>query len=181
MNANQIWQAALSDLRSQTSQANYETWLKNTSIVAFDGKGPVLIGVPNTFAKQWIEGRFAEKITKTLSNIIGRPITVQFTVNYAGGEDEDGEEAPVSSLDALPEPIVMKNPDDGRTDASGSSRLNPRYVFDRFIVGSSNRLAHAASLAVAENPAHAYNPLFLYGGVGLGKTHLLHAIAEYIS
>jgi chromosomal replication initiator protein len=178
LNANQIWQAALSDLKKITSTPDYNTWLKSTSIVSFTDEGLVTIKVPNTFAKEWIEGRLADQITAALSNIVGRPVILQCRV---GDEPEllplSGQTAQTAG-DELPVPTLIKTPDDGRHEGYGPSTLNPRYVFERFIVGSSNRLAYAASRAVAENPAHAYNPLFLYGGVGLGKTHLLHAIAQ---
>ncbi len=167
MKAEQIWQAALGELQLQMTKATFNTWVKNTSVVSYED-GTFIIGVQNAYVKDWLENRLLTTIKRTLIGLVGHTVEVKFTLCKPSRDAEE----PVSLLEV-----------GGRLSASASgnetgSTLNPRYTFTNFIVGSSNRLAHAASTAVAENPATAYNPLFLYGGVGLGKTHLLHAVGH---
>jgi chromosomal replication initiator protein len=176
MDAKQVWRAALGELQVSLSPANFETWLRDTQLVDVDEQR-FRIGVPNGFAKDWLENRYRSLISQTLARIVGYSVQVEFSVVPAdpAAPGEDGV-APASSP---PAPQVRLEP--GRVGGEGSSaNLNPRYTFANFIVGSANRLAHAASLSVAERPGHAYNPLFLYGGVGLGKTHLMHAIGSQV-
>ncbi len=195
MQAKQLWQAALDDLRRSTSQANFETWLRNTQVVEFEDDCAT-IGAPNSFAVEQLRNKFAVPIQKTLSVIAGRPIAVQFAVIQGehssasrrpqrqrkrpaaetsqpatNGWKEPATTTPVNTPAniAAEQLELTSKPDHG---------LNPKYVFENFVVGSSNQLAHAASMAVADRPAESFNPLFLYGGVGLGKTHLLHAIGH---
>jgi chromosomal replication initiator protein len=176
MNAKQIWQAALTDVRRQTSQANFDTWLRNTSIAAFED-GSVLVAVPNSFACEWLRTRFTDHVERALSAILGYSVGVKFVVQAEGQETID--DATLGEDELAPQRATGggNSTQETRTPAPG---LNPRYTFDEFIVGSSNQLAHAASLAVADRPGSAYNPLFLYGGVGLGKTHLLQAVAQKV-
>ncbi len=203
MNAKQIWQAALGELQLQMTRANFETWLKNTSIVAAED-GLVVIGVPNTFAKEWLEKRFANMIRRTLTNILGYTVDVKFMVTrstlaataplmaneakqpvaVAAGSGtaltvEVRRQVSEGTMEAIP--ARSKRSDDEPTyeELVEEAGLNTRYSFERFIVGDSNRLAYAAARSVAERPGSAHNPLFIYGGVGLGKTHLLHAIGLY--
>jgi len=166
MRADQIWQAALGELQLQMTKATFDTWVKNTHVISYED-GAFIIAVHNAFTKDWLENRLLRTIKRTLVGIVGRSVEVKFTV-WAEELPESDETLPLlQTITPLPNQSV----------ANGSpTMLNPRYTFDTFVVGSSNRLAHAASLAVAEKPAEAYNPLFIYGGVGLGKTHLLHAI-----
>ncbi len=176
MDAKQVWRAALGELQVSLSPANFETWLRDTQLVDVDEQR-FRIGVPNGFAKDWLENRYRSLISQTLARIVGYSVQVEFTIvpadPAAGGEDGAG------SAPGVPATHVRLEP--GRVGGEGSSaNLNPRYTFANFIVGSANRLAHAASLSVAERPGHAYNPLFLYGGVGLGKTHLMHAIGTQV-
>ncbi|MBN1485328.1 MAG: chromosomal replication initiator protein DnaA [Chloroflexia bacterium] len=180
MNAKQVWQAVLGDLQLRLSRSDYETWLQGTSIVAFED-GLVVIGTPNSFAKQWLERRAGDLIRRTLSNVLGYTVQVRVVVmgNGANGalglssrkRTRSGGSASPAQAEGGPKQLSLPTPLPGG--------LNPRYTFSTYVVGSSNRMAHAAAMAVAENPAHAYNPLFIYGGVGLGKTHLLHAVGHY--
>ncbi len=184
MDAKRIWQTALGELQLQLTRATFDTWLKDTTGIAYED-GAFVVGVRNAYAKDWLENRLYAHVSRTLASIMNRTIEVRFVVN------PQPEPAPAS-----PERFDLLHTPDLRHEAcppaSASSiaapapppaptsppMLNPRYTFETYVVGNANRLAHAASLAVAENPAASYNPLFLYGGVGLGKTHLLHAIGH---
>ena len=171
MDAKHIWRAALGELQVALSPANFETWLRHTSLVDVDDTR-FQIAVPNGFAKDWLETRYRPLISQTLARIVGYSVQVEFLVREDAGK-------PAPSPAETPAQQVRVEPT--RVGAEGgSSSLNPRYAFGNFIVGSANRLAHAAALSVAERPGHAYNPLFLYGGVGLGKTHLMHAIGNAV-
>jgi len=175
MDAKQVWRAALGELQVSLSPANFETWLKDTSLVDVDDQR-FRIAVPNGFAKDWLETRYRSLISQTLARVVGYSVQVEFVV-VAGGETK------AQAAQASPaQPVRVEPTRVGATEgaAGGATNLNPRYTFSNFIVGSANRLAHAASLSVAERPGHAYNPLFLYGGVGLGKTHLMHAIGNAV-
>ena len=171
MDAKHIWRAALGELQVALSPANFETWLRHTSLVDVDDTR-FRIAVPNGFAKDWLETRYRPLISQTLARIVGYSVQVEFIVREDAG-------LPASAPSEAPAQQVRVEPTRVGADG-GSSSLNPRYAFGNFIVGSANRLAHAAALSVAERPGHAYNPLFLYGGVGLGKTHLMHAIGNAV-
>jgi len=168
MKADQIWQAALGELQLQMTKATFDTWVKNTHVVSYED-GTFIIGVHNAFTKDWLENRLLTTVKRTLVGIVGRSVEVKFTV-WAKEPPESDEALPLLQTIA---PLASESAANGPP-----TMLNPRYTFDTFVVGSNNRLAHAASLAVAEKPAEAYNPLFVYGGVGLGKTHLLHAVGH---
>ena len=177
MDAKQVWRAALGELQVSLSPANFETWLRDTQLVDVDDQR-FRIAVPNGFAKDWLETRYRSLISQTLARIVGYSVQVEFVIvaATAGSDASDQPDAP-----AAPPPASQVRLEPGRVGGEGgSANLNPRYTFANFIVGSANRLAHAASLSVAERPGHAYNPLFLYGGVGLGKTHLMHAIGSQV-
>jgi chromosomal replication initiator protein len=169
MKPENVWQAALGDLQLQLTKATFDTWVKQTQVVAYED-GTFIIGVQNGYAKDWLENRLRGPIQRTLTSILNRSVEVRFVVQPSSTPPKE----PVVLLQTHDTPSKGK-PSNGRP----SFALKPQYTFDQFIIGSSNRLAHAASLAVAESPAQGYNPLFLYGGVGLGKTHLLHAIAHH--
>jgi chromosomal replication initiator protein len=171
MDAKHIWRAALGELQVALSPANFETWLRHTSLVDVDDTR-FRIAVPNGFAKDWLETRYRPLISQTLARIVGYSVQVEFLVREDAGQ-------PASAPAEAPAQQVRVEPTRVGADG-GSSSLNARYAFGNFIVGSANRLAHAAALSVAERPGHAYNPLFLYGGVGLGKTHLMHAIGNAV-
>lgn len=166
MNAEQAWQSVLGQLQMEMPRASFDTWVRDTKPVSYQD-GVLTVGVSNAYARDWLENRLASTVNRLLVGILNSSVDVNFIVN--GNETEQPmDEAPQSK----PEPVFASS------DQPRSLSINPRYVFDTYVVGSGNRLAHAACLAVAEKPARAYNPLFLYGGVGLGKTHLLHAIGN---
>jgi chromosomal replication initiator protein len=175
MDAKQVWRAALGELQVSLSPANFETWLRDTHLVEVDDQR-FRIAVPNGFAKDWLDTRYRSLISQTLARVVGYSVQVEFVVATTG-------EALVQAATAAPQPVRLETTRVGAPEgpAGGATYLNSRYTFSNFIVGSANRLAHAASLSVAERPGHAYNPLFLYGGVGLGKTHLMHAIGNAVA
>ncbi len=172
MDIERAWQSALGQLQMEMPKASFDTWVRDTKIVNFD-EGVFTIGVRNAYARDWLESRLSSTVTRLLMGIMNRDVDVQFVVSQGGGEtfaypsavSADQATLTAEAVEAAPRP--------------SNATLNLRYTFDNFVVGPNNRLAHAAAQAVAENPASAYNPLFLYGGVGLGKTHLLHAIGNY--
>jgi chromosomal replication initiator protein len=168
MDAKQVWRAALGELQVSLSPANFETWLRDTELVDVDDNR-FRVAVKNPFAKDYLERRYRSLISQTLARVVGYSAHVEFVVS-------DAPAAPNGSAAQQAQRVeVTRQPAE-----SATSYLNSRYAFANFIVGSANRLAHAASLSVAERPGHAYNPLFLYGGVGLGKTHLMHAIGNAV-
>ena len=168
MNADQIWRAALGELQLQMTRPTFDTWLKNTRAISYED-GTIIVGVHNAYAKDWLENRLMSIIKRTLVGIVGRAVEARFILHAKPLEEESPPPLLQSSVPRS-EPITNKNP--------SSMMLNSRHTFSTFVVGSNNRLAHAAALAVSENPARAYNPLFLYGGAGLGKTHLMHALGH---
>ena len=185
MDAKQVWRAALGELQVSLSPANFETWLRDTVLVDVDDSR-FKIAVPNGFAKDWLETRYRSLISQTLARIVGYSVQVEFVVRPAGetprvaaANGSSGSSAANGAAPALSQPVRVEATRVGAPDGA-STNINARYTFSNFIVGSANRLAHAASLSVAERPGHAYNPLFLYGGVGLGKTHLMHAIGNAV-
>ena len=168
MNVEQAWQSVLGQLQMEMPRASFDTWVRDTRPLSYQD-GTLTIGVRNAYARDWLESRLASTVSRLLVGIMNASVAVNFIVN---GNDAEviADEAPPSS--GHPEPAAVFE------QAARPSNMNPRYLFETFVVGSGNRLAHAACQAVAEKPARAYNPLFLYGGVGLGKTHLLHAIGN---
>ena len=178
-NVEKVWQAALGELELQMTRATFNTWLKPTTVLSYDRENFVL-GVPNAYVKEWLENRLYPPIQRTLSGILNTPVNVQFVVWQQEEGIEQTDDLPLFHNDPPSSQSAFAQPyQNGHTvNGNGQRPLNPKYTFDTFVVGSSNRLAHAAARAVADAPALAYNPLFLYGGVGLGKTHLLHAIGH---
>jgi len=165
MNPEQAWQAVLGQLQMEMPKASFDTWVRDTRSLSCEN-GVLTVGVRNAYARDWLENRLVSTVDRLLVGILNSNVSVEFVVMK---EDKPGS----------PEAEAPGNPG-ASTDESPAlnSTLNPRYAFETFVVGAGNRLAHAACMAVAEKPARAYNPLFLYGGVGLGKTHLLHAIGN---
>ena len=168
MRAEHAWRAALGQLQMEMSKAAFDTWVKDVEMIAYED-GEFIVGVGNAYARDWLENRLASMVIRILTGIMNRTVTVRFVMwNNSGLVASVEFEEPAESV--REESPCLEN-----------LTLNPRYSFNNFVVGASNRLAHAASLAVAEKPAQAYNPLFLYGGVGLGKTHLLYAIGNMVT
>ena len=182
MIASNIWEEILSRVQAKVNRHSFYTWFKPTAFVADDGS-TVTVRVPNALFKDWITKHYSGVIAEALHEVRREEALVNFV---ASGTPE--AEAPASSSQRLTEPRTA-NPEPSSFAAedslppvmpTSSAGLNPRYTFDTFIVGSSNQFAHAACRAVAEAPSRSYNPLFIYGGVGLGKTHLMHAIGHYV-
>ncbi len=171
MDKNQLWQSALGELEISLSRANFMTWFKNTFIVSWE-QNKVIVGVPNTFTKAWFEKKYHSDIIKSLQKISDnhvREVVYQVVVSRNNPAYIEYHTDKVSLKEN-----VYKPP----SNAVHEIGLNPRYTFNNFIIGKANELAHAACIAVAEKPGNVYNPLFIYGGVGLGKTHLLQAIGN---
>lgn len=172
--AKEIWEAVLRELQVQLTNTNYDTWLRETVGLSYNGD-EFVVGVPSPFAIEWLEKRLHSLISKTLIGVTGYDLKVRFQIHLA----EHSSPARARSKGSLRySPSASLGASNRKTNLS---TFNPKYTFDSFIVGSCNRLAHAAALAVAEKPGRVYNPLFVYGGVGLGKTHLLHAIGHLVS
>jgi chromosomal replication initiator protein len=162
----ELWNKVLTQVEQQISKPSFETWLKSTKLLSYQGSD-VIIAAPNSFARDWLENHYVHLIAGILTQLTGKDLYIKFVVQ----KDQDDK-------DDIPAPVIqVKNNDQSE---SSNGMLNPKYTFDTFVIGSGNRFAHAASLAVAEAPAKAYNPFFIYGGVGLGKTHLMHAIGHYV-
>ena len=164
----QIWSAVQEELRYQLAKPSYETWVKNTSLLGNEGN-TFQIAVPSKLAKDWLEDRFAGLIKETLQAVTGSEADISFVVTSSArrkvrAEEPESETLPLEEIEAGGEP------------ARDGADLNEKFTFSSFVVGNNSRFAHAAAMAVAGDPGQAYNPLFLYGGVGLGKTHLMHAI-----
>ncbi|MGW8181958.1 MAG: DnaA ATPase domain-containing protein, partial [bacterium] len=171
--ARKQWQATLGELQLQMTRATFDTWLRGSEVIAFED-GTLTVYVRHGYAVDWLQNRLMPIIKRTLQRHAGSGVDVMFTAS-----SPDPGENLVLVPETVPEetlPVQEAQPE--KPNGRPSTDLNPRYNFDTFVVGTNNRLAHAASLAVIENPAHAYNPLFIYGGVGLGKTHLLPALGH---
>ncbi|RNC28956.1 MAG: Chromosomal replication initiator protein DnaA [Candidatus Dichloromethanomonas elyunquensis] len=158
---NAFWENILEKLKNELSKPSFETWLSSTKLVDFTNN-KLTISVANEFAKDWLESRYSALIKSTVQNYLNAPVTLRFVAE----QDQTSE---------IPAEVH------GMNFGTLSHSFNPKYTFDTFVIGNGNRFAHAAALAVAESPAKSYNPLFLYGGSGLGKTHLMHAISHVIS
>ena len=172
------WKATLGELELQMTKATFNTWLKDTCLLRHKDKLYV-VGVRNAYAKDWLENRLRDTILRTLSAIATEPVEVQFVVwTDEVPLETDVAEAPHPSPNGNGRHKTTAKKTNKIPSPANSSRLTRRFTFGTFVVGSSNRLAHAAALSVAEHPGQTYNPLFIYGGVGLGKTHLLHAIGH---
>ena len=166
VNGRDLWSAAKGELQLQFPKATYETWIKDSGAESYED-GLLVVLVRNPYAKDWLEHRLRGVIERTLTSIAQRTVEVQFVVEQSSDEESE----PVELLSGLPDA-------ESANCFNGATGLNRSLTFDSFIVGSSNRLAQAAAMAVGENPNAMWNPLFIYGGVGLGKTHLLHAIGN---
>jgi chromosomal replication initiator protein len=163
--ASRLWETALGRLQLQVTRPNYDTWLKDTVGLRFE-EGRFIVGAPSDFATEWLSTRLRPLIGKVLTALTGQGLDVGFEVLGAAGLSQEA---------AL---TVSRGSATAAKPSWPRPRLNPAFTFDTFVVGSCNRLAHAAAMAVASAPGRAYNPLLICGGTGLGKTHLLHAIAQ---
>ena len=175
MELNELWKAALGEIELQVSRANFKTWLQNTSIADKKG-GVVTIAVPNSFTKEWLENKYHKFILKSLRNLASEVKEV----NYQIKQNIIKEDFRGKNIFKEEDRIIRKQLDFQELNVNTLTNLNPRYTFDNFIVGPSNELAQAAALAVTKNLGKKYNPLFIYGGVGLGKTHLIQAIGNQV-
>lgn len=165
-NIDDLWNYILTELESKMSKPSYDTWLSNTYVKDFSDD-ILTISVENDFIKNWLVQRYTEIVNALLYEMTGSELQVKFQ-----SEEE--------TADILKQ-NESKTPTPAAVPQQTTNMLNPKYKFESFVVGAANRFAHAACLAVAEAPAKSYNPLFIYGGVGLGKTHLMHAIAHFVN
>lgn len=170
MNKDELWQAILAQIQLDISQANFATWFKDTNIAVYKD-GQVIVSTPNSFAKEWLENKYGKTIFKIFYNLDKRIKEVKYTVGK-------------SELKTFKKPTISF-PSAGQLEfeefkIDKETNLNPRYTFENFVVGPFNELAHAAAWAVSKKPGLVYNPLFIYGGVGLGKTHLLQSVGNAV-
>jgi len=175
MELNELWKAALGEIELQISRANFKTWLQNTSIADKRG-GVVTIAVPNSFTKEWLENKYHKFILRSLRNLESEIKEVNYQIKQNVIKEDFKSKGAFREEDGA----LRKQLDFQELNVNTLTNLNPRYAFDNFIVGPSNELAQAAALAVTKNLGKKYNPLFIYGGVGLGKTHLIQAIGNQV-
>ena len=168
MTTEELWRAVLAQIQLDISPANFATWFKNTCIVNLK-EGEAVVSVPNSFAKEWLEQKYNKNIFKILRGLNDEIKDVRYILGKQDLKILKREKIPLPVVDQLEFPEFK---------ISKETNLNPRYTFENFVVGPFNELPHAAGQAVSENPGSVYNPLFIYGGVGLGKTHLLQAIGN---
>ncbi len=171
----EIWQAVLAEFELKVSKANFTTWFRNTGIANFEN-GHIMVCVPNTFTKSWLEKKYHPEIIKSIERITNKPIKkIEYKVeNIKNIEEHECSPSQISNVSSVQTPVYSVP-----VKTLGSNfGLNSKYTFETFIVGKGSELAHAAAQAVVNRPGDAYNPLFIYGGVGLGKTHLTQAIGH---
>ena len=174
MNNLELWQSVLAQMQFHISRANFATWFQNTEIISKENE-KIIISVPNAFSKEWLSNKYNKLILKTLHDIDDSIKELEFII-----KPQPAKNAPLKTTieNEKQEDIQLKFEE---FKINKETNLNPRYTFNNFVVGSFNELAHAAALAVVDNPGFTYNPLFIYGGTGLGKTHLIQAIGNRIS
>ena len=156
-----LWEEVLSLIKVELTEVSFNTWLKTINPISLSDD-EIILAAPNDFTKGILEGRYLNLIKNAIKEVCKKDYKINFIV--------PGEEIN----------YIKTSPNEKKEESEFKTQLNPKYTFSTFVTGKSNEFAHAASLAVAEAPAQAYNPLFIYGGVGLGKTHLMHAIGHYI-
>ena len=166
-----IWEQVLARIETKVGRHPFYSWFRPTSFVSED-RSSITVRVPNPLFKDWLTKHYSAVITDALTEV-NRP---NFTLNFVSEAHTDAAAIQLSADEAA----ALESGTDAVAPQPGSAGLNPRYTFDTFIVGPSNQFAHAACRAVAEAPSRSYNPLFIYGGVGLGKTHLMHAVGQYV-
>ncbi|OLN22331.1 chromosomal replication initiation protein DnaA [Domibacillus antri] len=170
-NIDDLWNKVLENIQTRISKPSYDTWVKSTKAHSLHGDA-IVVAAPNFFNRDWLEGHYTHLMSEIINDLTGEKLDVYFI------------SPDVHDFETYVPPKHQQEQEAANQKTNGQdtiqSMLNPKYTFDTFVIGSGNRFAHAASLAVAEAPAKAYNPLFIYGGVGLGKTHLMHAIGHYV-
>ena len=164
-----LWEKTLNIIKSEMSEVSFNTWIKSCEPISISSD-TIKISVPNSFTKDILEKRYKGLVANSIEAACSKSYKMEFLV-ASDLQDEEDENSNI---------VAKENKSSVTVNDEMSTTLNPKYTFDSFVIGNSNRFAHAASLAVAEAPAKAYNPLFIYGGVGLGKTHLMHAIGHYV-
>ncbi|TDO73735.1 chromosomal replication initiator protein DnaA [Halanaerobium saccharolyticum] len=178
-----IWKKTLENIKEQITNPSFNTWFSETKAVMTTAENQLVLQVPNNFIQEWIESQYTDLIEEILEDLTGNKWSLilltpkevkKFKENKKASNVEKKED---QQAEVVEESLEENNMEESELEQNG---FNPKYTFDTFVVGNSNRFAHAASLAVAEAPAKAYNPLFIYGDVGLGKTHLMQAIAHFI-
>jgi len=170
MTREDLWQAVLAQIQLNISPANFATWFKNTEIISIKD-GEVMISASSSFVKEWLEQKYNKTIFKILHTLDEDIRNIKYVISKQKSEISKKEKVIIPPVDQL---------EFQEFKLDKETNLNPRYTFENFVVGPFNELSHAASLAVSKNPGFLYNPLFIYGGVGLGKTHLLQAIGNII-
>jgi len=178
MTNEELWRAALGEIELSISKANFITWFKNTSILSIEN-GHVAIAVPNGFAKEWLENKYNIYILRALRNIQSDIKSVSCSITTVF-QKKSFPSHPVDAIVSVKSPATLSSPVEKMAVLSQENNLNPKYIFENFVVGGNNELAKAACFAVSQNLGKIYNPLFIYGGVGLGKTHLLQSIGNEI-
>ncbi len=173
MNKDELWQALLAQIQFNISKANFATWFKNTGV--FSKKdGEIIISVPNNFSKEWLENKYNKLIFKILHNLDDEIKGIKYAVASPGSKISKSSTVSVDIYNEVPQLEFQE------FKINKETSLNPRYTFDNFVVGPFNELPQAAAWAVSQNPGAVYNPMFIYGGVGLGKTHLLQAVGNEV-
>ena len=179
MDKDELWQSALAEVELSLSKANFVTWFRNTSIIS-KKDGVVLLSTPNAFNKEWLETKYNLLILKILRNMAPDTKEIRFIIKTQAIEAEKHLSQSRKKEHALSFASDIQLNLSETVIPDKETNLNSRYTFDSFVVGSANQLAHAAAVAVSKNPGTIYNPLFIYGGVGLGKTHLLQSIGNEV-
>jgi len=176
MTNEELWKAVLGEMELSLTKANFTTWFRNTTILSKD-QNAVVVSVPNGFIKEWLENKFNKKILQSIRGLTPEIREIKYTIGHPKTELIKQDPSKINLDNELEE----KAESDLGKNLDKVTNLNRKYSFESFVVGSNNELAYAAALAVTKNLGRLYNPLFLYGGVGLGKTHLLQAIGNKIS
>ena len=183
MTNQQLWQAIIGDLEVSLSKANFNTWFKNTGIIE-KAEDYIVVGVPSNFTRDWISDKYHATMLKALKSIAPEVKVIKYYVGHFKAENATQPSLMDSTANTPPQEEQKQqenfNPGQKSTAPTKTGGLNPQYTFDTFVVGQNSELAYAASTAVAKSPGSQYNPLFIYGGVGLGKTHLMHAVGNQI-
>ena len=162
-----LWEKTLNIIKSELSEVSFNTWIKSCEPISISSD-TIKISVPNSFTQDILDKRYKDLVVNSIKAVCSKLYKIEFIIMSDSYDKDENKTNP----NQISKSIIVND--------EMSSTLNPKYTFNSFVIGNSNRFAHAASLAVAESPAKAYNPLFIYGGVGLGKTHLMHAIGHYI-